>query len=194
MNGTRLKRGNVLAAREAGLVYLTEDRKEKGLLLTKSLRENLTLLSLDRFANIVIDRAAEETALTKAIEEFDIRAGDRTMRAGNLSGGNQQKLLLAKTMLAEPDIVIIDEPTRGIDIGTKQQIYGFIRRLADEGKSVIVVSSEMPEVIGLSDRVVVMRSGRIAGELEGEDITEAAIVRLAMGVGRGLDRKEALAS
>lgn len=190
VRGRPLQRGNVLAAREAGLVYLTEDRKEKGLLLTKSLKENLTLLSLDRFASLFIDGRAEDAALTRAIEEFDIRAGDRTMRAGNLSGGNQQKLLLAKTMLAEPDIVIIDEPTRGIDIGTKEQIYGFIRRLADSGKSVIVVSSEMPEVIGLSDRVVVMRSGSIAGELEGEDITEAAIVRLAMG----LTRQEALAS
>ncbi len=190
VNGKPLRRGDVLAAREAGLVYLTEDRKEKGLLVTKSLRENLTLLSLDRFSRIAIDRKAEEEALTDAIRDFDIRAGSRDMRAGNLSGGNQQKLLLAKTMLAEPDIVIIDEPTRGIDIGTKQQIYGFIRRLAGEGKSVIVVSSEMPEVIGLADRVVVMHSGRIAGELTGDDITEAAIVRLAMGLGR----TEALAS
>jgi ribose transport system ATP-binding protein len=101
---------------------------------------------------------------------------------GNLSGGNQQKLLLAKTMLVEPAIVIIDEPTRGIDIGTKQQIYGFIERLAGAGKSIIVVSSEMAEVIGLCHRVVVMRLGRIMGELDGAAITEEAIVRLQMGL------------
>lgn len=180
VNGVSIKPGSALAAREAGLAYLTEDRKDKGLLLGKNLRENLTLLALDRFTRIAIDRRAEEQALTRAIEEFDIRAGDREMLAGNLSGGNQQKLLLAKTMLAEPDIVIIDEPTRGIDIGTKQQIYGFISRLAAEGKSVIVISSELPEVIGLATRVIVMARGRIAGELEGERITEDAILRLAM--------------
>lgn len=170
------------AARAAGLVYLTEDRKEKGLLLGKPLGENLTLLALDRFGRVLIDKAAEERALTQAISDFDIRVGDRGISAGSLSGGNQQKLLLAKTMLAEPRVVIIDEPTRGIDVGTKQQIYGFIARLAAEGRSVIVVSSELPEVIGLANRVVVMSAGRIAGEVEGEAITEENIVRLAMGL------------
>jgi len=100
----------------------------------------------------------------------------------NLSGGNQQKLLIAKVMQAEPRIVIIDEPTRGIDIGTKQQIYDFIHRLSGEGVSVIVISSELPEVIGLADRVLVMRQGRIAGAVEGAQKTEDAIVRLAMGL------------
>ena len=191
VSGRPLALGSVLAAREAGLVYLTEDRKEKGLLLGKNLRENLTLLSLDRFtAHGLINMKAEEEALTKAVSEFDIRAGDRSMNAGNLSGGNQQKLLLAKTMQAGPDIVIIDEPTRGIDIGTKQQIYEFIRRLAESGKSVIVVSSELPEVIGLASRVVVMAAGRIAGEVEGADVNENAIVKLAMGLGP----REAIAS
>ena len=182
INGKALKRGSVLAAREAGLVYLTEDRKEKGLLLDKCLRENLTLLALDKFSGLRIDRNAEEAALDTAIREFDIRVKDREMVAGSLSGGNQQKLLLAKTMLAEPQIVIIDEPTRGIDIGTKQQIYGFIAELAKAGKSVIVVSSELPEVIGLASRVVVMGRGRIAGELSGPAITEDRILRLAMNI------------
>ena len=184
VGGTPLKRGSVLAAREAGVVYLTEDRKEKGLLLGKNLTFNLTLLALDRFGSLIIDGRQEAAALDGAIDEFDIRTGDREMHAGNLSGGNQQKLLLAKTMLAEPQIVIIDEPTRGIDIGTKQQIYGFIQALAAEGKSIIVVSSELPEVIGLASRVVVMARGRIAGELAGEAITEEAVVRLAVNVGR----------
>mgnify|MGYP001288587309 FL=1 len=146
------------------------------------LRENLTLLGLDRFSGIFVDEKAEDKALDAAIRRFDIRAGSKTMAVGNLSGGNQQKLLLAKTMLVEPQIVILDEPTRGIDIGTKQQIYAFINELAREGRSVIVISSEMTEVIGLCDRVIVMRSGRIAGEVSGAEITEEAIVRRAMGL------------
>jgi ribose transport system ATP-binding protein len=165
-----------------GLAYLTEDRKGRGLLLNQQMRPNLTLLGLDRFSGVFIDEGAEEKALDTAIGEFDIRAPSRTVRVGNLSGGNQQKLLLAKTMLVEPDIVIIDEPTRGIDIGTKQQIYGFIDKLARAGKSVIVISSEMAEVIGLSHRVIVMHAGRIVGELEGEAVGEEAIVRYAMGL------------
>ncbi|WP_158969579.1 sugar ABC transporter ATP-binding protein [Chachezhania sediminis] len=183
VNGKAIRTGSVLAARQAGLVYLTEDRKDKGLLLGKSLTENLTLLALDKFGTVTIDKRAEDDALTQAIEDFDIRVKDRDMVAGSLSGGNQQKLLLAKTMLADPQIVIIDEPTRGIDIGTKQQIYDFIAALARAGKSVIVISSELPEVIGLASRVVVMGRGHIAGELTGDEITEDAILRRAMGVG-----------
>ncbi len=171
-----------------GLSYLTEDRKTRGLLLDKSMRENLTLQSLEKYSGWLIDQKAEEAALTQAIREFDIRSGDRAIKVGNLSGGNQQKLLLAKTMLAEPDIVVIDEPTRGIDIGTKQQIYDFIRDLAAQGRSIVVISSEMQEVIGLADRILVMRLGRIAGEVSGDRMTEDNIVRLAMGVeGQGRD-------
>ncbi len=169
-------------AKRLGLAYLTEDRKNRGLLLARPMRPNLTLLGLERFARPLIDRAAEQRALDRAISEWDIRAPRREAAVGDLSGGNQQKLLLAKTMLIEPDIVIIDEPTRGIDIGTRQQIYGFVARLAALGKSIIVVSSEMAELIGLCHRVVVMRGGRIAGELEGRDIEEHAILRLAMGL------------
>ncbi len=174
-----------------GLCYLTEDRKLRGLLLDKGLRVNLTLQSLHRFGGILIDRAAEERALDGAIDTFDIRGGRRDMRVGNLSGGNQQKLLLAKVMQSDPRILIADEPTRGIDIGTKQQIYGFLRQLADDGHGIIMISSEMQEVIGLSDRVMVMRSGRIAGMLSGDDITEDAVVRLAMGVGADISERVA---
>ncbi|MCE7029913.1 sugar ABC transporter ATP-binding protein [Jiella avicenniae] len=181
-NGETVRIRDPKEATRQGLAYLTEDRKGRGLLLRYGLRENLTLLGLDRFSGIFVDEKAEEEALDAAICRFDIRAGSRTMPVGNLSGGNQQKLLLAKTMLVEPEIVILDEPTRGIDIGTKQQIYAFINELAREGRSVIVISSEMTEVIGLSDRVIVMRSGRIAGEVSGADITEEAIVRRAMGL------------
>lgn len=165
-----------------GLCYLTEDRKMRGLLLRKSMRENLTLQALDRFSGLLIDRRAEEAALTKAIGEFDIRAGRRDVDVGFLSGGNQQKLLLAKTMLSEPRIVVIDEPTRGIDIGTKQQIYQFVRALAAKGSAVVVISSEMQELIGLADRILVMHQGRIAGEVTGDAMTEETIVRHAMGL------------
>ncbi|ETX16562.1 ABC transporter ATP-binding protein [Roseivivax halodurans JCM 10272] len=170
-------------ALDHGLCYLTEDRKLRGLLLDKPMWENLTLQSLEKFGGVLIDRTAEERALDRAISEFDIRSGRRDMRVGNLSGGNQQKLLLAKVMMSEPRILVADEPTRGIDIGTKQQIYAFLRDFAASGHAVIVISSEMQEVIGLADRVLVMRTGRVAGTLTGQEITEDAIVRLAMGLG-----------
>ena len=173
-------------AREAmasGIVYLSEDRKGKGLLLQQNLRVNLTLAALENFTRgSFIDVAAEEQALDKAIKDFDIRTRRRDLLAGQLSGGNQQKLLLAKMMLVEPRIVIIDEPTRGVDIGTKEQIYRFIAALAAEGRAVVVISSEMQELIGLCHRVVVMRNGRVAGEVAQGDLTEDAIVYLATGV------------
>ncbi len=166
-----------------GLAYLTEDRKTRGLLLDKGLRENLTLQALHKFSRWFVDQRAEQRALDQAVVDFDIR-GSRDVSVGSLSGGNQQKLLFAKTMLSDPEILVIDEPTRGIDIGTKQQMYQFIRDLAAEGRAIIVISSEMQEVIGLSDRILVMRRGRISGELAGDAATEDAIVRLAMGVGQ----------
>jgi ribose transport system ATP-binding protein len=142
----------------------------------------LTLASLSRFIRGVgINHAAEAAALDKAIGDFEIRTGRKDILAGQLSGGNQQKLLLAKMMLLNPNIVIIDEPTRGIDIGAKQQIYNFIAGLAEDGRSVIVVSSEMPELIGICDRILVMRAGQIVGEVTGERMNETEIAVLATG-------------
>ena len=123
----------------------------------------------------------ESAALARAFSEFDIRAKSSDMLAGQLSGGNQQKLLLAKMMLLAPDIVVIDEPTRGVDIGAKQQIYRFIVELAAQGKAVVVISSEMPEIIGLCHRVYVMRSGRIVAEIDQADMSEETIVVHATG-------------
>ncbi|MFD1796499.1 sugar ABC transporter ATP-binding protein [Paracoccus aurantiacus] len=182
LKGQPLAAGQVAQAMKAGLVYLTEDRKGAGLLLEKSLRENLTLPLLKDFGRPLIDRKREEAALDRAIEDFAIKVPARNMAVGDLSGGNQQKLLLAKTLLSDPDVVIIDEPTRGIDIGTKQQVYNLIADLAAGGRSIIVISSEMPELIGLASRVVVMHAGRVAGELAGDAVTENGIVRLAMGM------------
>jgi ribose transport system ATP-binding protein len=171
------------AGMRAGAVYLTEDRKSKGLLLEETLATNLTLAALEKFQRgPLVDRAKEARALDEAIQRFDIRVGDRGLLAGQMSGGNQQKLLLAKMMQLNPRVVAIDEPTRGIDIGAKQQIYRFIAALAAEGRSVIVISSEMAELIGICHRIIVMRNGRIAGEAAGERMTEHEIVVLATGV------------
>lgn len=175
----------VAGARDAGLAYLTKDRKEKGLLLDKKMQPNLTLFALPKFVkNFAIDRKREEEALERAIRRFDVRAKDNDITVGKLSGGNQQKLLLAKIMECDPKIVVIDEPTRGIDVGTKQQIYHFIAALAAEGVSVVVISSEMPEIIGICHRVVVMREGGITGVLTGDHINENEIMRYAAGLKR----------
>ncbi len=168
---------------DAGVAYMTKDRKGRGLLLNVGLQPNLTLLTLKKhLKGGFLDGKSEADALARATRRFDIRARDASVRVGQLSGGNQQKLMLGKTMESEPDIIIMDEPTRGIDVGTKQQIYHIIAALAAEGKSIIVISSEMQEVIGLSHRVVVMRNGRLAGKLEGGEIVEAEIMRYAAGI------------
>jgi len=186
LRGRSVQFTDVHSSLKAGVAYLSEDRKGKGLLLTKDLTVNLTLASLGKFIRgLQIDRKREAQALDKAIEDFDIRTGTKTILAGQLSGGNQQKLLLAKMMLLDPQVVIIDEPTRGIDIGNKEQIYKFIAALAAEGRSIIVVSSEMPELIGICDRILVMRGGRIVGEVQGDHMTENEIVQLATGVNVG---------
>jgi ribose transport system ATP-binding protein len=183
LHGSAVHFTTVHDSMRAGIVYLSEDRKGKGLLLQKDLGTNLTLASLGAFTRgLVIDRGKERRALDKSLREFDVRARRKDMLAGQLSGGNQQKLLLAKMMMLEPDIVIIDEPTRGIDIGTKEQIYKFVVTLTEAGKSVVVISSEMQELIGICDRILVMRGGHIVGEVAGEDMTENAIVVLATGV------------
>ncbi len=182
-NGQTVPPHDVHAAIDAGLAYMTKDRKSKGLLLNSGMVVNLTLQSLDRHGKFgYLSASSEADALARARRRFDIRVRDGNIVAGRMSGGNQQKLLLAKIMETEPQIIIIDEPTRGIDVGTKQQIYHFISALARDGHSIVVISSEMPEVIGLCTRVAVMREGRIAGVLEGEEITEQEIMRYAAGL------------
>jgi ribose transport system ATP-binding protein len=183
LNGKPANFARVAQSVDAGLAYMTKDRKGKGLLLNMGLRPNLTLLTLRKHLRAgFLDGSSETKALERAVRRFDIRARDASVAVGRLSGGNQQKLMLGKTMESEPDIIIMDEPTRGIDVGTKQQIYHIIAALAAEGKSIILISSEMQEVIGLSHRVVVMREGRLAGVLEGAEITESEIMRYAAGI------------
>jgi ribose transport system ATP-binding protein len=183
LEGKPVNFARVAQSVDAGIAYMTKDRKGKGLLLNMGLRPNLTLLTLGRHLRYgFLDSRSEEAALERAVRRFDIRARDASVAVGRLSGGNQQKLMLGKTMESEPDIIIMDEPTRGIDVGTKQQIYHIIAALAAEGKSIILISSELQEVIGLSHRVVVVRSGRLAGVLEGAEITEEEIMRYAAGI------------
>lgn len=182
VRGNPVSFNSLAAARDAGIAYLTKDRKGSGLLLNMSLPINFSLFSLSKFSNGLINTKKEEKAFSEAVDTFEIRLKDLSINAGNLSGGNQQKLLLAKVMAAEPSIIIIDEPTRGIDIGTKSQIYHFIARLAEKGHAIIMVSSDMMEVIGLSHRVAVMCRGQLAGILEGEQKEEHEIMRYAAGL------------
>lgn len=182
VHGKVVRLSSLADARRAGIAYLTKDRKGSGLLLDKSLRDNFSLLALDQFSRGVIDTRAEEAAFAEAVTRFDIRMRDTRVTAGKLSGGNQQKLLLAKVMATTPDVLIVDEPTRGIDIGTKSQIYHFLAQLAAAGKALILISSDMSEVIGMAHRVAVMHQGSIAGVLSGEEINEIEIMRYATGL------------
>jgi len=182
VHGKVVRLSSLADARRAGIAYLTKDRKGSGLLLDKSLRDNFSLLALDQFSRGVIDTRAEEAAFAEAVKKFDIRMRDTRVTAGKLSGGNQQKLLLAKVMATTPDVLIVDEPTRGIDIGTKSQIYHFLAQLAAAGKALILISSDMSEVIGMAHRVAVMHQGSIAGVLSGEEINEIEIMRYATGL------------
>jgi len=164
-----------------GIAYLSEDRKGKGLHVNLGLRENLTLLTLERYAHPLLDAKAERSALRVKVDEFGIRTGDLDNRATSLSGGNQQKLALAKFLHADPKIIVLDEPTRGVDVGAKRDIYFLIQRLAREGRGVVVISSELVELIGLCHRVVVMRAGRVQATLAAEQLTEEELIAHATG-------------
>ncbi|WP_245638681.1 sugar ABC transporter ATP-binding protein [Hydrogenophaga palleronii] len=180
LHGAPIQLRSQRAAIDAGIGYLTEDRKGKGLLLHERLAPNLTLSALGRFHPGLWLRGRQESqALAQSIQDYDIRLKSTKAHAGQLSGGNQQKLMLAKVMLTDPSVVIIDEPTRGIDIANKAQIYAFIQQLVEQGKACIVISSEMQELIGICDRILVMRQGRINGQVVGEQMTEKNIALLA---------------
>ncbi|MCP8896934.1 sugar ABC transporter ATP-binding protein [Shinella daejeonensis] len=169
------------AAADHGLTYLSEDRKGKGLHIDFTLRENLTLMALKRYVRPLLDPAAEQRALEEAVKEYGIRTGSLRNKASALSGGNQQKLALAKVLHPEPKVVVLDEPTRGVDIGAKRDIYFLIARLAAQGLAVIVISSELLELIGLAHRVVVMRAGRFSAEVDGAHLTEQDLIAHATG-------------
>ncbi|RZJ09670.1 MAG: sugar ABC transporter ATP-binding protein [Acidovorax sp.] len=164
-----------------GLTYLSEDRKGKGLHVHFSLRPNLTLMALERYAKPWLDPAAEQAALRDAVQEFGIRTGSLDVRASSLSGGNQQKLALAKVLHPGPSVVVLDEPTRGVDVGAKREIYHLVQRLAEQGLAVVVISSELMELIGLCHRVAVMRAGRLQTTLQEPNLTEEELIAHATG-------------
>lgn len=168
-------------AHRHGLAYLSEDRQGRGLVLNFNLIENMTLLSLKRYVKGLISHRREREQAEHYQQAFDIRAASLKSPVAQLSGGNQQKVYLAKLLDIEPGILMLDEPTRGIDVGTKREIYRLIRRLADEGRAILVISSELEEIIGLCDRVLVVREGRIAAELADDRINEEDIMLYAAG-------------
>jgi ribose transport system ATP-binding protein len=178
------RRIDIASPRDAaahGLTYLSEDRKGKGLLLNFGLTPNLTLMTLHRYARPLLDVRAEREALRQAVGTFGIRTGDIGVKAGSLSGGNQQKLSLAKILHPDPKVIILDEPTRGVDVGAKRDIYFLIRRLAAEGRAVVVISSELIELIGLCDRIAVMRAGRLEATLAPQQFAEEELIAHATG-------------
>lgn len=159
------------------LAYVTEDRKEEGLILTNSIKHNISLANLSGISSKgIIDADKEYNVALDQRDSLNIKCPTVEQYAGNLSGGNQQKTLLAKWMFADPDILILDEPTRGIDVGAKYEIYCIINRLVAEGRTVILISSELQEVIGMCDRIYIMESGRMVGEVEGAEATQENIM------------------
>ena len=170
---------------EAGIVYVPEDRGKQGAILAMPIFQNVTLPSLHRTSRSGFTRMAEEFALARTYtQRLDLRAASLDAPVGTLSGGNQQKVVIAKWLALRPRVIILDEPTKGIDIGSKAAVHAFMAELAAEGLSVIMVSSEIPEILGMSDRVIVMREGRMAAEVEGDDLTPETLVRHAAGIGR----------
>jgi ribose transport system ATP-binding protein len=180
MLGQPVRFRNPREAARHGLTYLSEDRKGKGLHVAFPLYQNLTLMDLSRHARPLLDAASEQAALKKAVADFGIR-GNPQSRASSLSGGNQQKLAIAKVLQPGPRVVVLDEPTRGVDVGAKREIYFLIQRLADEGLAVIVISSELMELIGLCHRVAVMRAGALQATLASDHLTEEELIAHATG-------------
>jgi len=166
----------------AGVALLPEDRKRQGLILIAAIRDNVALTSIAAFAHAgVIDRDSETAAVSRWVKTLAVRTPSIETRAGQLSGGNQQKVVLARWMLANARLLLFDEPTRGIDVGAKAEIYALMRRLADDDAAILMVSSDLPEALGLSDRVIVMRNGRIAASLTGDAATPEHVAPLMLG-------------
>lgn len=166
----------------AGIGFITEDRKTEGLLLEKSISDNISLANLGKISkNGVLSKAKEKEIVDKGIKEFRIKCFGPDHECNNLSGGNQQKVVFAKWVYTDPKILILDEPTRGVDIGAKKEIYSVINDLAAKGVAVIMVSSELPEVLGMSDRVMVVHEGHITGIIDAAEADQEKVMTLATG-------------
>jgi D-xylose transport system ATP-binding protein len=165
-----------------GIAFVTEDRKRYGLLLEQTILDNMTLASLKRVSgNFLTDRAREAAAVAGPIASLRVKATSPMTIAGTLSGGNQQKVVLGKWLLTEPRVLFLDEPTRGIDVGAKQEIYAEINKLAKAGLAIVLVSSELPEVLGLADRIIVLHEGRVTGEFTRAEATPEKVMAAATG-------------
>ncbi len=157
---------------------MTEDRKGNGLILDDSIKENITLSKLEKVSSrLVMDERREKHEAEDFRRKLNIKTPDIGQRTGNLSGGNQQKVMLSKWIFAEPDILILDEPTRGIDVGAKYEIYGVINQLAEAGKAVIMISSELPELLGMCDRIYTMCEGEITAEFSKEEADQEKLMK-----------------
>lgn len=186
MNGKEVHLKNVRQAIDHKLAYVTEDRKGNGLILSNPIYTNTSLAKMDKVSRYgVIDKLKEVQIAEDYRQKLHTKAPSVYQNVGNLSGGNQQKVLLAKWMLTDPDVLILDEPTRGIDVGAKYEIYCIINDLVAAGKSVIIISSELPEVLGMSDRIYVMNEGKMVGEVDGKEATQEIIMSYIMKSGKG---------
>lgn len=173
---------NPKTAVDLGIALIPEDRKQHGLILEKPIVENVTLPSIKEFVRaFVIDKKAEKSATDEQVDALKIKTPSIIQKVKNLSGGNQQKVVLAKWLVRKSDIFIFDEPTRGVDVGAKQEIYKIMNELVEQGKSIIMISSEMEELLGMSDRLVILSERKMAGELQKEEMTQARVLDLASG-------------
>lgn len=180
INGKKTVINHPLDAIKAGLAYVSEDRKKDGLILDQDVKQNLSIASLkDLVKNIVINKNEEIRIAEEYRKNLKIKTPSIEAQVRKLSGGNQQKVSLGKWLMASPDILILDEPTRGIDVGAKYEIYTIMNKLVEEGMSIIMISSELPEVLGMSDRIYVVCEGRITGELSGSEATQEKIMKMA---------------
>jgi ABC-type sugar transport system ATPase subunit len=181
VGGRVLHRRSPRSARSAGIAYLPEDRKDQGLLLERSIQENVGLASLSGRSRLgVISPRRDREQVRELTAKVRLKSAGIHQPASSLSGGNQQKVMLARWLAAAPEVLILDEPTRGIDVGGKSEIYRLMRELADGGRSILMISSEIEEILAMSDRVLVMRQGRIVAEFTGDDINEDDISRAAI--------------
>ena len=185
LNGKEVVLRSPKQAIEHKLAYVTEDRKGNGLVLTNSIKHNTSLANLKALStNLVIDKDKEYAVAAEYVSKLKTKTPSVEQLVGNLSGGNQQKVLLAKWMFANPDVLILDEPTRGIDVGAKYEIYCIINDLVAAGKSVVMISSELPEVIGMSDRIYIMNEAKIVGELPASEATQENIMACIVKTGK----------
>ncbi|MEH6943346.1 sugar ABC transporter ATP-binding protein [Bacillus sp. JJ722] len=182
INGKQVNIKSPSQAVNLGIGFITEDRKDEGLVLDFSIRENMALPNLKSFApKVIIDQKTENDFVNLLIKRLSIKTQSAETKAGNLSGGNQQKIVIAKWIGIGPKVLILDEPTRGVDVGAKREIYQLMNELTERGVAIIMVSSELPEILGMSDRILVVHEGRIAGELMKADATQEKIMTLATG-------------